>query len=110
MGKALQQSETHKRFHVNDFIRSLQKRVADIADTYDYLCDFVHPNYGSNLLVSTGTLGYGRLDPSVDTHAEHLIRGCTCALRALTEIEDLARSIGAALIRLDNYVVIAMMP
>ena len=26
---------------------------------YDYLCEFVHPNYGGNLLVSSGNLGKG---------------------------------------------------
>jgi hypothetical protein len=109
-GRSFTTSAAHKRFHVNDFIRSLEKHVTDIAEVYDYLCDFVHPNYGSNLLVSTGTLGSGRLDPPADTHTEHLSRACVYALRALTKVEDLARSGGAALIRLDNYVVIAMMP
>jgi len=34
-----------KQFHVNDFIRSLTKRVNNIEMMYDY-CEFVHPNYG----------------------------------------------------------------
>jgi hypothetical protein len=29
---------------------------------YDFLCDFVHPNYGSNFLVTSGTLAEGLID------------------------------------------------
>lgn len=29
---------------------------------YDFLCDFVHPNYGSNFLVSSGSLAEGLID------------------------------------------------
>jgi hypothetical protein len=99
-----------KQFHVNDFIRSLTKRVNNIEMMYDYLCEFVHPNYGSNLLVSTGKLGAGRLDPPADIHAEHITRACTCVLRVLIEVECLVSSGGAALLRLDNYITIAMRP
>jgi hypothetical protein len=70
-----------KRVHVNDFLRSLEKLIPDIRPVYDYLCDFVHPNYGSNLLVSTGTLGRGHLDPPTETHIEHLVRACAYALK-----------------------------
>ena len=94
----------------NDFIRSLAKRVNDIEMMYDYLCEFVHPNYGSNLLVSTGKLGAGRLDPPADIHAEHITRACACVLLVLIEVECLVSSGGAALLRLDNYITIAMRP
>tara|TARA_R110000764_G_scaffold57075_2_gene124321 strand:- start:204 stop:1352 length:1149 start_codon:yes stop_codon:yes gene_type:complete len=29
---------------------------------YDFLCDFIHPNYGSNFLVSSGSLAEGLID------------------------------------------------
>jgi hypothetical protein len=35
---------------------------------YDFLCDFVHPNYGSNFLVTSGTIAEG----SIDTPNEHI--------------------------------------
>lgn len=35
---------------------------------YDFLCDFVHPNYGSNFLVTSGTLAEGL----IDTPNEHV--------------------------------------
>lgn len=35
---------------------------------YDFLCDFVHPNYGSNFLVSSGSLAEGL----IDTPNEHI--------------------------------------
>jgi hypothetical protein len=109
-GTGFSAEATHKRFHVNDFLRALERLVPDIERAYVYLCDFVHPNYGSNLLVSTGALGHGHLDPPSDTHIEHLTLACAYALKALMEVERLARSGGSALIRLSNYIEIAMAP
>lgn len=33
-----------------------------VRTDYDFLCDFVHPNYGSNFLVTSGTLAEGLID------------------------------------------------
>lgn len=41
-----------------------EKRVA--RTDYDFLCDFVHPNYGSNFLVTTGTIAEGAIDTPND--------------------------------------------
>ena len=49
-----------KPLHVNDSLKLLNKSVNSQATVlYDFLCNFVHPNYGSNQLVSSGELGQG---------------------------------------------------
>jgi hypothetical protein len=54
--------------HVNDMIESLTKHYDSAKRYYDELCEFVHPNYGSNRLVSSGKLGAGQ----IRSHAEEL--------------------------------------
>jgi len=51
-----------------------QDEITDIGEVYDFLCEYVHPNYGSNALVSTGVLGAGRLNPPADSHRETIDR------------------------------------
>jgi hypothetical protein len=47
--------------HVNNMIDALTKHYASAKRDYDELCEFVHPNYGSNKLVSSGELGSGQI-------------------------------------------------
>lgn len=47
--------------HVNTSIKVLDKRLAESISSYDYLCEFVHPNYGNNLLISSGIIGKGKI-------------------------------------------------
>ncbi|WP_440465731.1 hypothetical protein ACKI1H_17250 [Pseudomonas sp. YH-1] len=47
--------------HVSSSIRELQKIITDAQQSYDYLCEFVHPNYGNNLLISSGVIGTGKI-------------------------------------------------
>jgi hypothetical protein len=49
-------------------IKSLAVRLESARSEYDALCEFVHPNYGSNKLVSSGQLGSGQ----IRSHAEGL--------------------------------------
>ena len=48
--------------------------ILDIKSGYDRLCEFVHPNYGSNQLVSTGTLGSGSIGHGTTILAPELER------------------------------------
>ena len=57
-------SRTVQAIHVNDLLNDLEKEVNKIKDVYEFLCEFVHPNYGSNKLVSTGRLASGKLRPT----------------------------------------------
>ncbi len=59
-GKNLDKEDL-KAIHVNTAIKALEDSVKDASDAYDYLCEFVHPNHGNNLLVSTGEIGKGKI-------------------------------------------------
>lgn len=90
--------------HVNDFIKALKDEVPDIEDVYDFLCEYVHPNYGSNLLVSTGQLASGRLNPPEEFHREtldRLQRYCSLCMLFLKEHQI---HYGAIFIKLQNLV------
>ncbi|MEZ5326650.1 MAG: hypothetical protein R3F19_16505 [Verrucomicrobiales bacterium] len=67
--------------HVNDSLRDLKKDIPNIDEIYDFLCEFVHPNYGSNQLISSGDLASGQLKPSEEFNREILdkLRGA-CSL------------------------------
>ncbi len=61
-GKNNSKSKDDEAIHVNAAIKELTKEIIDAQDAYDYLCEFVHPNYGSNFLVSSGELGKGKIE------------------------------------------------
>ena len=47
--------------HVHDMIKALTGHFESARLEYDELCGYVHPNYGSNRLVSSGHLGAGQI-------------------------------------------------
>ncbi|GEM_PF-4964943 len=74
-----------------------------IRADYDFLCDFIHPNYGSNFLVTSGTLAEGL----IDTPSEHVrnlnflfVRKC---LRYWIYYKELVLQDSYAGIRLDSW-------
>lgn len=80
--------KNEQALHINDCIKAMKQEVDDIEDVYDFLCEYVHPNYGSNLLVSTGQLGSGRLNPPEEFHREvldRLKRYCSLCMLFLKE-------------------------
>lgn len=72
--------------HVNDMIDELKKHIEGIKNDYNSLCDFVHPNYGSYKLVSSGILGKGKLfaEDEIIQHEQDLanksVTQCTNAI------------------------------
>ncbi|RLD17241.1 MAG: hypothetical protein DRI36_04350, partial [Caldiserica bacterium] len=56
--------------NVLTLIDYLSKEIKDIRKYYDYLSDFVHPNFGSNVLVISGELGEGVVGPSIEEKKE----------------------------------------
>jgi len=68
----LTNDKNEQALHVNDCLKALKKEVVDIEEVYDFLCEYAHPNHGSNILVSTGQLGSGRLNPPEEFHRETL--------------------------------------
>ena len=51
----------NRSVHINDMRKELQRQYPFEGDDYERLCEYVHPNYGSNKLVSSGELGAGML-------------------------------------------------
>ncbi|EGR0761919.1 hypothetical protein ETS21_23785 [Vibrio parahaemolyticus] len=76
-GKAKENSE-HKAVHINDSLGVLEKEVSNISDLYSVLCEYVHPNFGNNKLVSSGKLGKGKFE-SVDINSESVTEILECS-------------------------------
>lgn len=58
----------------SECLKAMERHMKSVKEDYDFLCEYVHPNYGSNELVSTGKLGSGRLCPPPDFHRPTLER------------------------------------
>jgi len=99
--------EKPKAPHINDCLNVLKEQpgLDEIGDIYGYLCEFVHPNYGSNTLVSTGIIGEGLLDPPPEYHKEAIQTFCTgCVLCLSYLLEVLSPRYSIACIRLGDLV------
>lgn len=48
----------------------LTKELGEVRRFYDFLSDFVHPNFGSNILVTSGVLAAGVVDPPYEEKKE----------------------------------------
>lgn len=60
--------------HVHDMIKALSLSYPTVHSDYDELCEFVHPNYGSNRTVSGGQLGSGVIGLQTSELAEDLTK------------------------------------
>lgn len=96
-----------KRLHTNDLLEALAKVDKGAASDYATLCEFVHPNYGSNLLVSSGELSSGSIGiPSGSLTKElSLARGAIERCAALDW--DLVVSGTRHLSKIENWITIA---
>lgn len=94
--------EDEQAIHVNDYLKALKKEVSDIEDVYDFLCEYVHPNYGSNILVSTGRLASGRLNPPEEFHRETLDRLQRYCFLCMLFLRGRGIEHGAIFIKLQN--------
>jgi hypothetical protein len=90
--------------HVNDCLEALTKEAPDIEEVYAFLCEYVHPNYGSNLLVSSGQLAAGRLVPPEEFHREVLDRLKGYCSMSMLLLRDRQLAQFGALIRLQGLV------
>jgi hypothetical protein len=48
----VESDKSKQALHTNDGLAVLKKKLPHVISDYDFLCEFVHPNHGSNLLVS----------------------------------------------------------
>lgn len=53
----IKEKKSLQALHINDCIATLEKESPGLSDSYSFLCEFVHPNHGSNSLVSSIDLG-----------------------------------------------------
>jgi hypothetical protein len=72
----------------SECLAAFEKHVPDIRDVYDFLCEYVHPNHGSNLLVSTGRLGTGRLNPPPEFHKDTIDQICRYSTLTMLFLRD----------------------
>jgi len=74
--------------HINDGLDALKTKLPSVIDDYDYLCEFVHPNYGSNLLVSVSEVE--KYITSLDANFDRLEinRMISIGEKVLSEIES----------------------
>jgi hypothetical protein len=96
---------------VNDMIKALSKHYDSAKRDYDDLCEFVHPNYGSNKLVSGGKLGTGQIrshgvefEPELGK-AREIVEHC-----AQLADDDLNKTVSYFLMRLASWTDIACQP
>lgn len=68
--------------HVNTAIQKLEKKIDDAMSAYDYLCEFVHPNFGNNSLISFGEIGKGIIK-SKENSDETIIKIASIGLNLL---------------------------
>jgi hypothetical protein len=88
----------------SECLAALVKRAADIKDVYAFLCEYVHPNHGSNLLVSSGLLGHGRLNPPPEFHQETIDRICRYCSQSLLLLRQAGVELESPLLILSDLI------
>jgi hypothetical protein len=94
--------------HVSDMIKAVNKHYESAKRDYDDLCEFVHPNYGSNKLVSSGALGTGQIRSHATELAPELGKAREIIERcAQLADDDLNKTASYFLIKLGSWTEIA---
>jgi hypothetical protein len=88
----------------SECLAALEKQIPDVREIYDFLCEYVHPNHGSNLLVSTGQLGKGRLNPPPEFHRTTIEQICGYCSSAMLFLADATIHISATLMTIKDLV------
>lgn len=96
-----------KRLHVNDLLKALTAVDKRAQADYENLCEFVHPNFGSNLLVSSGELLTGSIGIPAESMSEELSLARSVIERYAALDWDLVISGTRNLSRIDNWISIA---
>lgn len=81
-GKRDPSKQAPEAIHVNSAIKKLEEKVENAIGSYDYLCEFVHPNYGNNFLISAGEIGKGKIN-SRENSDETIIKITSIGLNLL---------------------------
>jgi len=99
-----QDKQHMQSIHINDFIRTLDERYHDANKAYGFLCDFVHPNFGSNILVSDGHLGEGFIDKRFDKNKEIINQMISIVSTTVNNLREEIRSFAKLGMLLDDYI------
>lgn len=95
------------RIHVNDLLKALGKVYENASSHYDSLCEFVHPNYGSNTLVSSGDLASGRIGIPSDLLLPEIRLAGDVIERCAEIVFELVFNGTRCLAKIDNWITIA---
>jgi len=100
-----------KAIHTNELIKDhLEKELPNAWQVYEFLSDFVHPNYGSNLLVSHGYFGDGVIDPPIQEKKEIIDRMILLTAGLIDYVDDSFSNYGKFGILIDGYIEKALHP
>jgi len=83
----VESDKTKQAVHINDGLNLLKAKFSQIDKDYDYLCEFVHPNHGSNLLVSTSDIAQYITSIVSNFDREEIIRMIAIGNKTLESVE-----------------------
>lgn len=91
-----------KPVHVHDLVRSLGKVVRNAEQMYGWLSEYVHPNHGSNVLITSGAIGSGRMDLPLSERVAELEQATTMLGEILVYLNDAGTKLAADLMYFDQ--------
>lgn len=109
-GRSPKGTGTEKQYHIEDMLKAFEQDFKGLRTAYDSLCEYVHPNFGSNYLLSSGRLGSGQLGLGPTAYAKEVEEASDCAIRCLDLSQYYAREIAAELVKLQTFIEIASLP
>jgi hypothetical protein len=86
----IENEKKDQAIHISECLRALEKELPGAAADYDFLCELVHPNHGSNLLVSTLEAGERIKSVVADFSSpeiQRMARICTSLLETTEGVE-----------------------
>lgn len=99
----IHQNKTEQTLHINDCIDALELETPGITNAYDFLCEFVHPNHGSNSLVSSSDIEAQITSIVIDLHRPEVQRMTETALNTLRSSEIVESKAAASIAKLGFF-------
>lgn len=99
----IEPNKSQQALHINDCIAALESKAVGFSEAYDFLCEFVHPNHGSNSLVSSIDMGMQINSIVVDMNRPEVQRMAEIVLNALAASARFERRGYASVVLLGFY-------
>lgn len=99
----IEPSKSLQALHIHDCIKTLDAELPGFSESYDYLCEFVHPNHGSNTLVSSNDLSIQVNSIVTEFTRPEIQRMADIALAALAASEQIENRGQASIALLGFY-------